>query len=29
MKTGWTAMEKRQLVIFGLVAFALPYLLAF
>ena len=27
MKTGWTAMEKRQLVIFGLVAFALPYLL--
>lgn len=27
MKTKWTALEKRQLVIFGLVAFALPYLL--
>ena len=27
MKTGWTATEKRQLVIFALVAFALPYLL--
>ena len=27
MKTNWTAVEKRQLVIFALVAFALPYLL--
>lgn len=27
MKQTWTAVEKRQLVIFGLVAFALPYLL--
>ena len=27
MKTNWTAVEKRQLIIFGLVAFVLPYLL--
>lgn len=27
MKTSWTSVEKRQLTIFGLVAFALPYLL--